>query len=424
LEVSAPPRPARLAYLNARYPALSHTFIQREVEDLRERGVEVVTFSVRKPSLSELGEGADPGEVARTTYLLRGGHLARGVLRALVASPLRLLRVLWASQRLSPGGWRARARHAAYAAEAVRLAHEMRRRALSHVHVHMANNAAMVALLATRFDPSLRYSMTIHGSAEFFDVFRLRLREKAESAVFVRCISDFCRAQVMAWTDPAAWDRFHVVHCGIPSDAFAGGESRRDTTMRVLRVGRLVPIKAYPVLFEALRSLDARGVPWALRMAGDGPERARLEALAERLGISDRVEFLGAVSAPRIPDEMRRASVLVVSSCMEGVPVVLMEAMAAGLPVLGTRVGGVAELVEDGATGRVVSPGSAEALASALAEMWEDPRGTAARAEAARERVRSEFDLRGTGPRMRALFERYGVIPPAGPGGLDGSVRA
>src|SRR5439155_21992361 len=90
-----------------------------------------------------------------------------------------------------------------------------------------------------------------------------------------------------------------------------------------------------------------------------------------------------------------------------GVPVVLMGAMAGGVPVVATRVGGVAELVEDGVTGRVVSPGSSEDLASALAATWDDPRAAAARAEAATRRVRAEFDVRDSGRGMRALFERY-----------------
>jgi glycosyltransferase involved in cell wall biosynthesis len=405
--------PLRLAYLNTRYPFLSHTFIQREVASLREQGVEVVTFSIRRPGVEELGVGADTREVSSTVYLLPGvGRLGFGALRAFVTSPLRLVRVVLAAQRLSPGGLGARFRHLAYAVEAVALAQGMRRSGLTHVHVHMANNAAMVALLASRFDPRIRYSLTIHGSAEFFDVFRLRLREKAENAEFVRCISLFCRAQVMAWTSPASWDRFHVVHCGIPLDAFSGIEPGRDGLLRVLTVGRLVAVKAYPVLFEALVILKARGIPWKLRMAGDGPERGRLEALAERLGIGDSVEFLGAIGEPRIPEELRRAGVLVVSSFMEGTPVVLMEAMAAGVPVLGTRVGGIPELVEDKATGRVVSPSSPQEIASALADIWERAPEAAARAAAARRRVESDFDARATGREMLSLFRRYVARSP------------
>jgi glycosyltransferase involved in cell wall biosynthesis len=402
-----------VAYLNTRYPALSHTFIQREVESLRELGVEVVTFSIRRPSVEELGKGANPKEIASTVYLLRGAAVALGVLRALVLSPLRSLRLLSASQRLSPSGLGARLRHLAYAAEAVRLAQEMRRRGLTHVHVHMANNGAMVALLATRFDARLGYSLTVHGPAEFYDVFNLRLREKAENAAFVRCISDFCRAQVMTWTDPAVWDRLHVVHCGISVDDFAWSVRQQDGTLRVLSIGRLAPVKAHPILFEALRGLAERGVPWTLRIAGSGPEKGRLEELAKRLGISHRVEFLGPVAASRMPEELRRAGILVLPSFMEGVPVVLMEAMASGVPVLTTRVGGIAELVEDRVTGRVVHAGSAEAITAALTEMWGDPRATASRAEAARDHVCREFDARATGGRMRSLFERYAAAPTA-----------
>jgi glycosyltransferase involved in cell wall biosynthesis len=279
----------------------------------------------------------------------------------------------------------------------------------------MANHGALVALLAGRFDRPIRYSLTIHGSAEFFDVFRLRLGAKVENAVFVRCISDFCRAQVLAWTDPSAWERVHVVHCGISLDEFAWGVPRQDGVLRILTVGRLTAVKAQPLLLDAVQGLTPRGVPWTLRIAGSGPLRAGLEERARRLGISDRVEFLGPVAASRMPEELRRAGLLVVPSFMEGIPVVLMEAMASGVPVLTTRVGGVAELVDDGVTGRVVNAGSAEALTTALAEIWSDPVATASRAVAARERVSSDFDARGTARQMRSLFERY-VTGPAGLG--------
>lgn len=402
-----PPR-IRLAYLNTRYPALSHTFIQREIEALRDDGVDVVPVSIRRPTVAELGRGADVAEMSRTVYLLdRPRRVAWGLATALLRRPLRFLRALAASQALSPGGLRARARHLAYALEAVLLARELRLRTLDHVHVHMANNGAMVALLATKFDDALTYSLTIHGSAEFFDIERLRVREKAEGASFVRFISESGRAQIMAFTDASAWTKFHVVHCGVDVAAFSGRPRPVCGPLHVLAIGRLTPIKGYRVLLGALQSLAAQGLTWDLRMAGDGPERASLEALAARLGIRDRVEFLGPLAPAGIRDELQRAGVLVVSSFMEGIPVVLMEAMAAGVPVISTRVGGVSELVEDGITGRLVSPGSETALASALGEVWEDSAAAERRTTAARARIQDGFEIRSSARQMRALFHKY-----------------
>ncbi len=399
----------RVAYLNTRYPAVSHTFIQREIDALRNVGVDVVPFSIRKPTVGELGAGADDREIDETFYILDGPLAVAGsFLRALFVRPLGVLRTLVTSQRLSPGGLGLRFRHFAYAIEAVRLAGEMRRRKLRHVHVHMANNGAMVALLAAACDRQVEYSLTVHGSDEFFDVHRLRLKEKAEAATFVRCISEFCRAQVMAWTDPDAWADFHVIHCGIPLENFAAVKRTADAeALQILTIGRLDPIKAFPVLFEALRRLQEREVPWSLRMIGDGPERERLVALARRLGIHAQVDFLGSIAPSGVPKELERAGLLVLPSCNEGLPVVLMEAMAAGVPVIATRVGGVAELVQDDITGRTVDAGSEDALTAALFEVWESPDEVSRRVEAAKEKVKVDFDVLDTSRALRDLFERY-----------------
>jgi glycosyltransferase involved in cell wall biosynthesis len=399
--------PARqLAVFNSRYPALSHTFIQREVEALRALGVDVVPFSSRRPTLEELGEGADATEIARTVYLLSSlWRAGLTLVPSLLGAPVRAIRVIAASQRLSPGGVRARLRHLAHALEAILLTRELRRRRLDTVHVHMANKGAMVALLGTVFDPGVTYSLTIHGSAEFFDMDRLRVRQKAEGATFVRFVSDTGRAQVMAFTDPSSWNRFHLVHCGVDPTRFTPRRAPVKGTLQVLAIGRLARIKGFQILLGAMRRLAGRGVPWELRVVGDGPERGSLEAMAERFGIRDRVRFLGPLAPSRVQAELETAAVLVVSSFMEGIPVVLMEAMAAGVPVVATNVGGVHELVEHGVTGRLVRPGSEEGLAAALEDVCSDPESTTRLAVAARARVEAEFDVRVSAKSLLALFD-------------------
>jgi glycosyltransferase involved in cell wall biosynthesis len=413
-----PPIDVRLGYLNTRYPALSHTFIQREIEALRARGAHVAPFSVRKPTLAELGRGASAEEIDRTTYLLdRPMRFLARCLGAGVVSPARALRTLFMAQRLSPSGLGMRLRHIAYALEAMVLARLLRRQRLQFVHVHMANNGAAVALLATVYDPKLQYGLTIHGSAEFFDMVRLAVRQKAERAAFVRFISECGRAQVMAYTDPATWDRFHVVHCGLDLDGFGPRAARERGPLAVLAIGRLTAIKGYPILLRALAQLSTRDVPWRLRMAGDGPDGRALEALARRLGIDNDVHFLGPVAPDLLQAEFQRADVLVVSSFMEGIPVVLMEAMAAHVPVVSTRVGGVPELISDGVSGLLVSPGSAEALADALERLHADPDAAARRAVKARETVERSFNLRTTTSELGRLLERYvpaGLKTPPG----------
>lgn len=401
----------RIAYLNTRYPALSHTFIQREIEGLRSLGAEIRTFSIRRPAAEELGAGADASEIEATTYILdpRTRFLAQAMW-SLLAAPWRACRAIASSQRLSSSGVRERLRHVVYAFEGMVLARLLRRHALRSIHVHMANNGAAVAMLAAAYDGRLGYSLTIHGSAEFFDVVRLSLRQKVERASFVRYISWSGQAHLMALTPPSTWTRFHVVHCGLqlgPMRHLSTGSSNR---LSLLAVGRLTAIKGYAVLLQALKLLATRGAPWHLRIAGDGPDRESLEGLAQQLGIADAVHFLGPLAPAGVADELGKADLLVVSSFMEGIPVVLMEAMAAGVPVVATRVGGVPELIRDGVNGLLVDPGSPEALADALEHVARDRVGAAQRAEVARRTVETSFDLRATTAELLDLFRRYGVV--------------
>lgn len=407
-EHSAPPSTdaLRLAYLNTCYPALSHTFIQDEIQALRGQGVEVVPFSIRRPEYREIDGHLDAEEVARTVYLLdTPARPLWELVRAAFTAPIRCARLLLASQKLAIGGLASRLRYIAYAGEAARLCREMRARDLLRVHVHMANNGALVALLATHFCPKITYSLTIHGSAEFFDVTLLRLRATAEGATFVRCISEFCKAQVMAWTSPRVWSRFHVVHCGIRTESFPQRRVSPRADFRLLTIGRIDPIKGYPILLAALTSLRQDGPAWSLRIIGGGAELANLTRLVRDLGLSDSVQLLGSLSPSEVRKQLEATDALVLSSFMEGLPVVLMEAMAAGVAVIATQVGGIPELVRDGETGLLCTPASPEALTRAIECLRSAPSEAEERTRAAKQLVQEEYDVEVTAGRMRVLFE-------------------
>lgn len=398
----------RVAYLNTQYPSLSHTFIEREVHALRAQGIDVRTFSIRRPRNIDQLSQRHRQATAQTCYLLSSYRdLAATVVCALFARPRSVLRAIVASQRLATPGIGARLRHLAYVAEALRLDQEMRRRGLSHVHVHMANNGAAVAFLACRYDPNLTYSLSIHGSAEFFQVNLWRLTMKAEGAMFVRCISHFCMSQVMAWTGTAAWKRFHMVHCGVDAAAFRPKPRHKSGTLRILTVGRLDPIKGYSLLLEACRQLTCRGVDWHLDMVGDGPLRPVLEMQVAQLGLADRVVLSGAVGQDDIQQHFDRADVMVISSFMEGVPVVLMEAMAKELAVVATRVGGIPELIEDGTSGLLVTPASVDSLTDALERLYHHPEHLYALGSPARKKILDEFSVDDLGVQMAQLFRCY-----------------
>lgn len=416
-----PARPAgqapvsgRIAYLNSEYPSLSHTFIEREVSGLRALGIPIRTFSVRAPGTLARAGSAHEAAAADTTVLLAGSaRVFRDAAWGLCRSPLGFFRALMSGQKIAPAGLASRIRHMAYVFEGIRLARELSKEEIRHIHVHMANNGAAIAMMACDFDQALSYSLSIHGSAEFFHVDSWTLREKAERAMFVRCISEFCRAQVMAWTAPVAWGNFHVVHCGVDPTVYQPRPPRLPGPVRFLTVGRLHPIKGYPQLLRACRELRDRGLVWRLRMVGDGPERESLQRSARELGLTDMIEFAGPVSQDAIQEHYDWADAMVMSSFMEGVPVVLMEAMAKQLGVIAPRVGGIPELVAEGVHGLLVPPGSVADLADAMAVLAENPALAAQHGIAGRQRVIDSFSTDGLARGMAGLFAKYAVLRSA-----------
>jgi colanic acid/amylovoran biosynthesis glycosyltransferase len=402
----------KVAYIASRYPHVSHTFIRREVEALRALGVEVHTFSTR-PSETASGFGpADELAARSTTYLLpvSAGFLVRSHLRALVRAPSGYLRTLAATLRGSPGGVRNHLWRLFYFAEGIMLWAHCRARGVSHVHAHFANVGADVARVAARFGASdprggpWSWSFTMHGATEFYDVIEHDLAAKATDADAVLCISDYCRSQLMYLTDPPAWERFHVVHCGVDLDAFRPVERHPGSgPLRVLSVGRLSASKGFQVLVEAVAELVRRGVDLELTIAGEGPDRRDIEKLVAELGVGDRVRLPGMVPPNEVRGYYDAADVFCLSSFAEGVPVVLMEAMACGLPVVSSAITGVPELVEQGVNGLLVPPARPDLLADALGELT-DPDRRSTLGAAGRSKVRSSYDIAEVGSEVRAVL--------------------
>jgi glycosyltransferase involved in cell wall biosynthesis len=404
----------KLAYLNSEYPSLSHTFIEREVRELREFGFEIATYSARPTDATGRLGTAHAAEARSTTVLQTGRlRLLADTLHAIVFSPLGTARAVLTGQRLSPPGLPYRVRHLAYAVQALRLARHAVANGHRHVHVHMGNNGAAIAMLACTFDRRLSYSLTIHGSEEFFHIDSWRIAAKAQAARFVRCISHSGVAQVMAWTPPEAWGRFHVVHCGIYPEQFTPRPPRAPGPLRLVSLGRLHVIKGYELLLEACAMLRTRGAKFTLTMLGSGPDHDRLASRIAQLGLGDTVRLVGPIAPELVPAELDSADAMVLSSFMEGVPIVLMEAMAKELGVIATRVGGIPELVHDGVSGLLVNPASAESLAAAIHAYASDPSLCRTHGKAGRAHVLAEFDIRTTAARMADLFRNYRVADSA-----------
>lgn len=370
----------RVAYLVSRYPAVSHTFILREVRALRELGVEVQTFSVRAAGAADALAAVDRDELARTTAILPPSPAAlAGLLLSVVTHPGATVRAVRRALRRATPGWRASLWQCFYVLEALLLLRMLRRRGLTHVHAHFANVAVDVARLATEIANDIdgsgthTWSFTMHGPTELDDRTLWGLPAKAADADLVACISDYCRSQLMAITGDEAWSRFHVVRCGIDPERFAPVPRGSAGPLRVLCVGQLVPRKGQRVLLDAAAELRDRGIEIEVTLAADGPSRAALEAAVDALDLRDRVTFTGNVSQDDVGALYAAADVFCLPSFAEGIPVVLMEAMASGLPVVTTPIAGVPELVEHGVSGLLVAPGRSDLLADALASLAGDP---------------------------------------------------
>jgi glycosyltransferase involved in cell wall biosynthesis len=393
---------------------VSHTFVMREVEALRRRGVDVRTFTVRRASRESLLTEADRKADATTIALLppRWPTLLMAHGSSLLGCPSAWFGTLRRALALAPPGGRGRLWQVFYFAEAIQLWRSCLRQDVGHVHAHFANVGADVALLAA--DHGARagrgprtWSFTMHGPAEFYDVGRYRLSEKARDAALVVCISDFCRSQMMGLVPHDQWPKLELIHCGVEPDAFTAArdrDGRADSPLEILNVARLAEVKGQAVLLEAIARLRAEGLEVRATIVGDGPQRATLQARAADLGIADAVELTGAVGQDRLREYYERADVFCAPSFAEGVPVVLMEAMATELPVIATRVMGVPELVDDGVSGRLVAPGRADALADAIRELARDGSARRRMGREGRAKVVAEFDVDASAAALAELL--------------------
>lgn len=399
-----------VAYLTGEYPKASHTFIQREIAALRDIGLTVLTCTIRRAAPQHVL--ADQMAEAATTFcVLESARLPRYLIGAHVSLLRHHPRRWFAALRLALGtgspGVRAFVWQLFYFAEAAALARHLERQGVRHLHNHFSDSSCTVAML-TSVMAGIPFSFTMHGPDIFFEPKRWRIDEKIARAAFVACISDFCRSQAMLFSDRRHWDKLHVVHCGIdpalyqaPSVAPGG---------HLLFVGRLAAVKGVLVLFDALVRIRAARPDLRLTLIGDGPERAGLESEARAAGLADIVTFAGYRTTAEVASTLRSADLLVLPSFAEGVPVVLMEAMAARVPVIASRVAGVPELVDHGVSGILCPPGNASALGAAILDVLSsDTARRRAMGAAGRAKVVADFASRTEAALLASLFQSYGA---------------
>jgi colanic acid/amylovoran biosynthesis glycosyltransferase len=391
--------PVALAYLLSQYPAINHPFMLREVRRLRELGLRVETISIRPPDRPFEGLTPIEQEEARGTFYVIGsgwGGMVRAHLAALATRPAGYLRGLACA--LGTG-----ARGILYFAEAVVAGDWMMRRGLAHVHTHYAST---VALIAARVFP-VTMSVTFHGQAEFVNPAAFRLREKIQASLFCRAISRYGRSQMLKAIDYREWPKIEVSFLGVDTREFVPRPFRENPVpFEVASVGQLAPVKGQHMLVEAMELLAREGRRVRLRMAGDGPDRAGLAEDIARRRLGGRVSLEGYLNQDKLRELYESCDALVLPSFAEGLPVVLMEAMAMEIPCVATWVTGVPEIVTDAVDGLLVPPGDAEALAGALARLMDDAALRRRLGERARQRILEKFDLLSNTEHLAGLFRR------------------
>jgi glycosyltransferase involved in cell wall biosynthesis len=361
----------KVAYLINQYPQPSHTFIRREIAGLEALGFSILRFSVRRTA--GLLDPADLAEQQRTRALLSSKPAAFVLALAvtLLTRPLRFLRALGLTLRL---GWRSErgvARHFAYLAEAALLQRMLDGEGVCHLHAHFGTNSTAVAMLCRELGGP-GYSFTVHGPEEFDKAPILGMGEKIARAAFVVGVSDFGRSQLCRLTPPSGWSKLFVVRCGVDASFFTGARPCT-AAPRLVCVARLGEQKGHLLLLDAVKKLRDQGVSLALTLVGDGPLRAAIEAKIHDLGLGECICLAGWMDERGVREAIAASRALVLPSFAEGLPVVLMEALALGRPVIATYVAGIPELVEPGRSGWLVPAGSVDALADALRDAVSAP---------------------------------------------------
>lgn len=396
----------RLAYLVSQYPAISHTFVLREVRGLRQLGFEIRTVSIRPSDRPLEHLTAIEREEAIATFCVSScgirrfltAHFATGFRR-----PGSYVLGLGFALRLAGLDLRQSVLHLAYFAQAVVAGRWIERQRITHVHTHFSSTVAL--LLGRVF--AISVSSTIHGSDEFIDPAGFHMFEKCRDSVFVRAISNFGRSQLMRFSDPSDWDKYEVCQLGVDPSEFAPRLFRANPErFELLTVGRLAPVKAIPVLLSAVSALVAEGRSLRLRIAGGGDLLEPLRDEIVRRGLASHVFLEGPLVERSVKELYVESDLFVLASFAEGVPVVLMEAMAMEIPCVATWVTGVPELIRNEIDGLLVGPADAEALTAAVSRLMDDSELRRRLGRSASERIRARYDLATNLERLAAIFHR------------------
>ncbi|WP_341632027.1 glycosyltransferase [Sphingomonas agri] len=387
----------RLAYLCNVYPAVSHSFVRREIDGIEAAGNEVHRFSLRPPQAG-LKDEADLREASITESVLQQGivRLSLAALALLFSRPGRTFAALKAALRLSSPGIERKARHVAYWLEAAWLVRRMDELGVQHLHAHFGTNPAAVATIVRTWGGPT-FSFTVHGPDEFDAPLTLGLPAKIEAAAFVVAITSYCRSQLMRWSAPDHWGKIELIRCGLDDDILnAPPDPVPAASTEFVCVARLSAQKGLPLLIAASERLRDSGETFSVTLVGGGELRETLERDIKDRGLQGIVRLAGVRSTPDMHEDIRAARAFVLPSFAEGLPMTIMEAFALSRPVITTAIAGIPELVDD-QCGWVITAGSVEALVEAMRSALHTPAEQLSRKGAVgRERVLRLHSVKST----------------------------
>ncbi len=395
-----------LAYLMNTYPLTSTTFIRREIEALERRGVTVKRYAVRQWD-GALADPLDRDEIGRTEYLLTGNApgLIASFFRELIVNPGGVIKAAgpWFSlMKNARGGF---VRHAAYLLEAISFRQRAAAAKIDHVHVHFLTNSTAVAMLA-RIMGGPSYSVTVHGPDELTDALLLSFPEKIRHASFIAAITHYCKSQLIRFSSIENADKIHIVHCALDVSSFTPNDAFDPADQTFVCVGRLCPQKGQAQIPGAVAALRAEFPEMKVILIGGGESRPDVEAAIKRHGVEDMVEIMGWMANDKVRETVAGSRALLLPSYAEGLPVVIMEALALGRPVISTYIAGIPELVDEGC-GWIIPAGSEEALVTAMREALNaPPELLAAKGVEGRKRIERDHDSDKEAAKLHAMFEK------------------
>ncbi len=398
----------KIAYLINQYPKVSHSFIRREIQELENMGVKIQRYSIRR-SEDELVEIQDKQELDKTHFILNigVGRLLINVFKVLILKPVNFIQALILTIKIGFGSDRGILRNLAYLAEACVLSFWLKQEDIKHIHAHFGTNSTAVAMI-TSILGDFTYSFTIHGPEEFDKPMAIALPEKIKRATFVVTISSYGKSQVYRWCDYREWGKIHIIHCGLDEKFIQAEITPIPEENRLVCVGRLCPQKAQLLLLQAIARLKEKGIICKLILVGDGELRQEIENLAKKLGIKAQITITGWASSDEVKEQISQAKLMVMPSFAEGLPVVIMESLALGTPVISTYVAGIPELVVNGESGWLIPAGDIDALTNAMeSALTLSSQKLAEMGKKGQEKVIQNHNIKRETQKLSNLFVKY-----------------